>query len=94
MVGRPSWMDAAACSDHDATMFFPENDTDTTADAVRVCRSCRVRIDCLEFAIDRNERYGIWGGTTPLQRDRLRNAAAELGNLGDDRGRGPRSRGE
>jgi Transcription factor WhiB len=44
------------------------------ADAIAVCASCRVRAECLELAV-RNwavGQHGVWGGTVPADRERLR----------------------
>jgi WhiB family redox-sensing transcriptional regulator len=44
------------------------------AHAKTVCASCRVAKKCLEFAMENNERHGIWGGYTPEERNALRKA--------------------
>ena len=44
------------------------------ADAIAVCSGCRVREECLELAL-RNwavGQHGVWGGTVPAERERLR----------------------
>jgi WhiB family transcriptional regulator, redox-sensing transcriptional regulator len=44
------------------------------ADAIAVCSGCRVREECLELAV-RNwavGQHGVWGGTVPAERERLR----------------------
>jgi hypothetical protein len=44
------------------------------ADAIAVCSACRVRAECLELAL-RNwavGQHGVWGGTVPADRERLR----------------------
>jgi WhiB family transcriptional regulator, redox-sensing transcriptional regulator len=44
------------------------------ARAIAVCTGCRVREECLELAL-RNwtvGRHGVWGGTVPAERERLR----------------------
>ena len=66
-----SWWASALCVQTDPEAFFPENGTSAPA-AVAVCRRCEVRVQCLEWALDRDERFGIWGGTTELERHRLR----------------------
>jgi hypothetical protein len=46
------------------------------AGAIAVCAGCRVREECLELAL-RNwavGQHGVWGGTVPAERDRLRAA--------------------
>ena len=40
--------------------------------ARQVCKDCLVRQECLEWAVAANEAYGIWGGTTPAERARIR----------------------
>lgn len=33
---------------------------------------CPLLFECLEFALVNNERYGVWGGTTPDERVAIR----------------------
>jgi WhiB family redox-sensing transcriptional regulator len=35
-----------------------------------------VREDCLEYALDNGEKFGIWGGMSERERRRLRRARA------------------
>jgi len=83
-AGFPRWGRQAACADDevDAAIFFPESESESEQ-AVRVCRGCRVRLTCLEFALDTDQRYGIWGGATPLERARLLDVGRELGLFDD-----------
>lgn len=37
--------------------------------AKAVCEVCPVRLHCLNYAIKNNERFGIWGGLTPHERN-------------------------
>lgn len=39
--------------------------------AMNICAECPVRDECLENAIAKNETFGIWGGKTEQQRDKL-----------------------
>jgi WhiB family redox-sensing transcriptional regulator len=58
-----------------SVLFFPEVGGAASFSvnvAQRVCRSCPVRCDCLDDALARGERYGIWGGYTTDQRRRIR----------------------
>lgn len=43
--------------------------TDT---AKAVCYACPVKEECLRYAIEENEIYGIWGGKTPRERSMIR----------------------
>jgi hypothetical protein len=37
------------------------------------CATCPVRQDCLDYAMDNVEEFGIWGGLTERERRNLRN---------------------
>lgn len=39
--------------------------------AMNICAECPVRVECLENALAKNETFGIWGGKTEQQRDKL-----------------------
>lgn len=63
----------ALCGQTDPELFFAEQQgTGTINAAKRICNECPVRIDCLEWALKNDERYGVWGGTTPRERARLK----------------------
>lgn len=64
------WATFAACRDADGMVFFPQTRSETEA-ALAVCATCPVRDECLEHALDTNERFGVWGGTTEKQRRAL-----------------------
>lgn len=78
---RHTWRHHAACKRAEASIFFSDNDADAAL-AVRICHSCPVRIPCLEHALDTDQRYGVWGGTRPIHRDRLR-AVLPIGETPD-----------
>ncbi|NKR30066.1 WhiB family transcriptional regulator [Rhodococcus hoagii] len=66
------WRDRGPCKTA-PDLFFPEKLETRKADkAMRMCMGCPVRADCLDHAIAQREEHGIWGGTTPAERDRLR----------------------
>ena len=69
------WQEAAACRTEDNMLFFGADDGESElerqsreAEAKSVCQICPVREPCLEFAMDTNQRYGIWGGYTDKER--------------------------
>jgi WhiB family redox-sensing transcriptional regulator len=70
-----SWQDKALCAQVDPDLFFPERG-DSTLPAKRICARCEVRAECLDAALARGERWGIWGGLSEHQRRQLRRQAA------------------
>jgi WhiB family redox-sensing transcriptional regulator len=77
-----NWRAAGACLTADPDLFFPISSAGPAeqqiARAKIVCAGCNVRRQCLEFAMANDQVYGIWGGTTPedRQRDRRRRRRA------------------
>ena len=69
------WQSRANCMGVDPDLFFPERGA-STREAKEVCRGCVVRDDCLEYALDNGEKFGIWGGMSERERRRLRRARA------------------
>lgn len=67
-----AWKDDAACRDEDQDLFFPESEIYIDPTTLAICAACPVREPCLEYALVNNEEYGIWGGTSPYQRRRIR----------------------
>jgi WhiB family redox-sensing transcriptional regulator len=67
----PHWKDRALCAETDPEAFFPEKGG-STREAKRVCSSCEVRAECLDFALGNDERFGIWGGLSERERRRLK----------------------
>jgi WhiB family transcriptional regulator, redox-sensing transcriptional regulator len=65
------WQDRALCAQTDPEAFFPEKGG-STREAKRVCRSCEVRAECLEYALENDERFGIWGGLSERERRRIK----------------------
>ena len=70
-----SWQERALCAQTDPEAFFPEKGG-STREAKRVCLSCDVRGECLEYALAQDERFGIWGGLSERERRRLKRRSA------------------
>ena len=68
------WRARAACAGQHHALFFPKDDADERAikRARQICAACAVANDCLAFALETNQRAGIWGGTTEEERRSLR----------------------
>lgn len=69
------WQSRANCLGVDPDLFFPERGA-STREAKSICAACEVRTDCLDYALDHGEKFGIWGGTSERERRRLRRARA------------------
>lgn len=63
----------ALCAQFGPEMFFPKVGHNAAA-AKRICQVCPVRSECLQWALDNNEQAGIWGGTSPAEREQLAKA--------------------
>ena len=72
---EPTWHDFANCLGVDPDLFFPERGA-STKEAKEVCRGCVVRDDCLEYALQNGEKFGIWGGMSERERRRIRRQRA------------------
>lgn len=56
----------------DGTIWEAFGDTSEYYDEARtVCARCPVRELCLADALNNKERYGMWGGLTPIERRRI-----------------------
>lgn len=83
-----TWRHRAACAGTPTHIFYPRipkgrgthHATLAHHTALTICHACPVTDPCLAYALDHREEYGIWGATTPddrqaLQRLRKRTAA-------------------
>ena len=70
-----SWQERSLCAQTDPEAFFPEKGG-STREAKRVCLSCDVRSECLEYALAHDERFGILGGLSERERRRLKRRTA------------------
>jgi WhiB family redox-sensing transcriptional regulator len=68
------WQERALCAQTDPEAFFPEKGG-STREAKRVCGGCEVRAECLGYALENDERFGIWGGLSERERRRLKRQA-------------------
>ncbi|MFJ8923911.1 WhiB family transcriptional regulator [Streptomyces sp. NPDC102415] len=73
-----AWREDALCRQTDPALFHPEPGG-TTTPAKRTCMACTVRRECLDYAIDTGQHWGIWGGVSQNELRRLvRVARAEV----------------
>lgn len=55
-------------------LFFPDKGG-TSEPAKELCQGCPVMLQCLEYALQSNEEFGVWGGTTFRERKRIKQNA-------------------
>jgi WhiB family redox-sensing transcriptional regulator len=69
---RRDWWRSAACLEADPELFFPVTahgpGAGEIARAKAVCAACRVRCQCLQYALATHQVHGVWGGTTEDER--------------------------
>lgn len=73
------WRAKAACLNKDPELFFPTGSTGVsrkTLEAAKdVCRTCDVIDECLRFALETDQEYGVWGGLSEDERRALKRRA-------------------
>ena len=78
-----AWQLQGSCRDHSVGTFFPDSVRGeawliAVNHAKRICRSCPVIEDCRDFAVNTQERWGIWGALTPAERSDLQRASTPV----------------
>jgi WhiB family redox-sensing transcriptional regulator len=67
----PGWQGMGECRSVADDSCFPDPGQATAA-ALDRCSFCPVRRSCLAASLAGDEEYGVWGGTTEIQRDVIR----------------------
>ena len=91
------WRQLAACRHTDPELFFPVSASGPCLDQVvrakAVCAGCRVRRQCLVFALGTRQEHGVWAGMSEQElRERAREAEGTRGKpegKSDTRGGSP-----
>jgi WhiB family redox-sensing transcriptional regulator len=68
-VPKMGWIDKAACRSFGEVFYRTEEEDVLRAKAI--CNTCRVKGECLTYALSHRERYGVWGGMTPYEREKV-----------------------
>jgi WhiB family redox-sensing transcriptional regulator len=66
-----SWMDGAACAGKPLEWWYPATPHAPNGQAraaKALCNTCPVQTECLQFALDSDDRHGIFGGLLPHER--------------------------
>ena len=71
------WQLRACCRGFSPNVFFPPTSLRHSelkrreATAKSICADCTVRSICLDHALTSNEKFGVWGGLTTAERQRI-----------------------
>jgi WhiB family transcriptional regulator, redox-sensing transcriptional regulator len=74
---RANWNALCHQSGENPELWFPDPNTHNkwtlarTNKAVAICKRCPIQQACRQYAIDTDNRYGIWGGLTEATRAEL-----------------------
>ncbi|WP_424211024.1 WhiB family transcriptional regulator [Streptomyces sp. BI20] len=63
--------ETALCAQTGAEFFYPEPGN-SVRQAKALCGRCEARAACLEYALEHDERFGVWGGLSERERRALR----------------------
>ena len=69
------WRDEAACLEYpEPDLFFAtgESGAEEITKAKAICAGCPVRFECLLYAVETAQTYGVWGGTDADERRLIR----------------------
>jgi WhiB family transcriptional regulator, redox-sensing transcriptional regulator len=70
------WRTRGACLSADPELFFPISSAGPALaqleQAKSICAGCPVRQQCLDFAVSTHQTHGVWGGTSPEERQSIR----------------------
>lgn len=64
------WMIEAKCRGVGPSAFYPSDGVGVEM-AKRVCQGCVVKNECLDFAIQNKEVFGVWGEASERERKRI-----------------------
>ena len=72
------WTEEGICRQVAPELWFAElGDSGSVREAKKVCSGCPVKDICLETALQRHERYGVWGGASERERRVMEKARAK-----------------
>jgi WhiB family redox-sensing transcriptional regulator len=71
----PDWREDALCAQTGGDDHHPlDGDRAAAQRAKKICQACTVTAECLAWALEHDQRFGVWGGTTERERRDMRRA--------------------
>ncbi len=66
------WRQRAECAHYTGLVdFFPARG-ESAREAKAICAACPVQRECLDYALQSEAAYGVWGGLTERERHRMK----------------------
>ena len=65
------WEQPRNCFGKPIELFFPEERGSTPVDALILCDTCACRVACAEYALQEEITFGVWGGLSIAERERI-----------------------
>jgi WhiB family transcriptional regulator, redox-sensing transcriptional regulator len=69
-VAETAWMAQGNCRSYPPAVFFPSDGVGVDR-AKKICKTCTVKGECLEYALDNRIDHGVWGGESERGRRRI-----------------------
>ena len=60
-----NWKSQAACRPYPVQLWYSSRSDESIKEAIAICETCDVRVECLSYAVKNKESVGVWGGKTP-----------------------------
>jgi WhiB family transcriptional regulator, redox-sensing transcriptional regulator len=75
-----AWMAEGSCRVYPPNKFFPSDGAGVDR-ARKICATCPVAQQCLEYALEHRIEHGVWGGCSERERRRiLKRRRVEISN--------------
>ncbi len=68
---QQEWWGDASCVGMDPNIFFPLKGK-TAREAKEICEGCAAQSRCLDWALETDQKYGVWGGASERERRRIK----------------------
>ena len=65
-----NWQDALCRQVDSGELFHPEKGG-SVREAKEICHRCPLEAECLQFALEHEERFGVWGGASETERRQM-----------------------
>jgi WhiB family redox-sensing transcriptional regulator len=63
-------MERGVCAQTDPDSFYPDRG-ESNKPSKKVCNECEVQPECLEYALENEEPFGVWGGLSERERRKI-----------------------